>query len=219
MVFLSIVTRTCQRPRMLAECIQSVRAQTDSDIEQVFIVDRARKGIQHADKSLAINKDRMSGEWSMILDDDCWLINNWFVEHLKGFAEQNTEANVIMFKSKRPKGPPSNETVFPAKHIWGKTPVHGTTNCLCYVIKTPIWKKRIEYFGIKNWGGDWWLLDRIIQDGHKLFWLNELMAESRQLGRGKIFEDVKPGWFERVARQEGLVNLGKDDWRLCLWNT
>lgn len=215
--FLTIVTRTCMRPNFLQDNIRSVKEQICRDLEQIFIVDRIKNGIQWADRSLADNKDRVIGDWSMILDDDCWLINNRFVEHLKDFTEQNPEANVIMFKSKRPKGPPSNETIFPAKHIWGKMPVHGTTNCLCYATKTQVWKKRIEYFGIKPWGGDWHFLERLIQDGYELFWLDELMAESRQLGRGKLFESAKKGWFEQVARQEGLVNLGKDDWRLCLW--
>jgi len=215
-VFLTVVTRTCQRPVQLSENIQSVKAQTDHDLEQIFIVDREKKGIQEADKSFPKHLGRVHGDFVFILDDDCWLINNQFVEHLKAFKEQEPKAHVIMFKSVRPKGPPSNETIFPAHHVWGKTPLHGTTNCLCYTIANDIWKRNIEGFGVKPWGGDWWFLDRVLHEGHKIFWLDELMAESRQLGRGKIFETVGPGWFERVAKSEGLINLGNDDWRLRL---
>lgn len=217
--FLSIITRTCMRPNFLMDNIFSVKNQSCKSVEQVFCVDRERSGLQAADRALAKNKHRVDGKFTFILDDDTWLINNQFVEHLKNFTDQYPQANIVMFKSKRPKGPPSNETIFPTRAVWNKTPKHGTTNCLCYAIRTRFWKQRIEYFGIKPHGGDWWLLDKLIQDGHKLFWLDELMAESRQLGRGRLFEPTKKGWFEKVARKEGLVNLGEDDWRLRLWKT
>ena len=86
------------------------------------------------------------------------------------------------------------------------------------MVKTPIWKRNIEWFGIKPWGGDWHFLSRLLGLGHKISWLDtEPLAESRQLGRGKLFEKVSKGWFERIARQENLVNLGNDDWRLRLF--
>lgn len=219
-MFLSIATRACQRPQMLKENIQSVKAQTCQNLEQIFIVDRKKNGIQAADRALAENKDRMDGDYSFILDDDCWLIDDGFVERTRQFIEQNNYPTLIMFRSKRPAGPPSNQTIFPTKEVWGKMPLHQTTNCLCYMVKTPIWKMRIEYFGVKPWGGDWYFLEAILRDGHKPHWLDsEPLAESRQFGRGKLFESVTKEWFERAAKKEGLVNLGNDDWRLMLWKT
>lgn len=217
--FLSIVTRACKRPQMLEENIQSVKRQSCQDIEQIFIVDRKKAGIQAADRALAEHKDRMCGAYSFILDDDCWLINDYFVQELKDFIRCRGLLPVIMFKSKRPPGPPSRQTVFPTKEVWERrTPVHGTTNCLCYVIKTEIWKQWIEYFGIKPWGGDWHFLEQVINQGHALSWLDTFSGESRQLGRGQLFEkNVQKRWFEKVAKQEGLVNYGGDDWRLPLW--
>lgn len=216
--FLSIVTRTCMRKKFLTENIQSVKAQTCQDIEQVFIVDRARKGIQWADRSFVANRNRVNGEYSYIIDDDCWLIDNAFVERTKKFIEKNNYPQLIMFRSRRPAGPPSNQTVFPTKEVWGKIPKHQTTNCLCYMVKTPLWKKNIHYFGIRAWGGDWVFLESLLKEGHKIHWLDtEPMAESHQLGRGRLFENVEKGWFEQVAKNEGLVNLGDDDWRLQLY--
>lgn len=217
-MFLSIITRCCHRPNFLTDNIRSVKAQTCQDIEQVFIVDRERNGIQAADRALAENKDRMHGEYSFILDDDCWLINDDFVQELKVFVCQEKNPAVVMFKSKRPPGPPSTQTVFPTKEVWeSRVPLHGTTNCLCYAIRTPVWKMWIEYFGVKPWGGDWHFLEQVIKDGNRLTWLDTFSGESRQLGRGKLFESVSKGWFERVAKEESLVNLGRDDWRLQLW--
>jgi len=216
--YLSIATRTCMRPGFLKDNIESVKSQSDNDIEQVFIVDRSKKGIQWADRALHENRKRMNGEWSFILDDDCWLTDTEFVSKLRLFTKENPQANLIMFRSKRPKGPPSDQTVFPTREVWGKMPKHQTTNCLCYAIRTPIWKQHILHFGTHDWGGDWHFLEAVLKAGHKPFWMEgPPIAESRQLGRGKLFEPAQPGWFERVATQEGLADLGKDDWRLQLW--
>jgi len=217
-VFLTIVTRTCQRPQFLKENIHSVKSQTVQELEQIFIVDRQKKGIQQADKSFVENRHRIDGEYVMILDDDCWLIDDRFVEKTLAYVHDNEYPVLLLFRSKRPAGPPSAETVFPTRAVWGKTPLHQTTNCLCYMVKAPVWKDKIEHFGIKPWGGDWWFLESVLSAGHKPNWLDTgPMAESRQLGRGKLFEQAAPGWFEKVATQEGLADLGKDDWRLQLW--
>jgi hypothetical protein len=202
---------------MLSENVQSVRSQACQDVEQIFIVDRNKRGIQWADRALNENRKRMNGVWSFILDDDCWLIDDRFVEQLKKFTDQNPKANLVMFRSKRPAGPPSNQTIFPTVEVWGKMPKHQTTNCLCYAIRTSIWKRHIYQFGVKPWGGDWFFLEAVLNAGHRPFWMEGgPYAESRQLGRGRLFERTKSGWFERVAKEQGLENLGNDDWRLRL---
>jgi hypothetical protein len=203
---------------MLSGCIQSIKRQTDNDCEQIFIVDRERKGIQQADKSFVNHTHRVDGDFCYIVDDDCWLIDDRFVERTKAFIQTNNYPVLTMIRSKRPPGPPTNLTVFPTKEVWGKTPKHQTTNCLCYIVRSDIWKKNIGYFGIRDWGGDWTFLARMLELGHKPYWLDsEPLAESRQLGRGKLFEPATKGWFERVATQEGLECLGGDDWRLRAW--
>ncbi|MHA1961886.1 MAG: hypothetical protein ACW99U_16890 [Candidatus Thorarchaeota archaeon] len=217
--FLTVVTRTCDRPKMLGENIESVKMQTDQDIEQIFIVDRQKKGVVAADKVFIKHIDRVDGDYAIILDDDCWLTTNTYVERLRAFIENNNFPNIVLFRSTRPAGPPSSQTVFPTEEVWGKRPLHQTTNCLCYIVKSVLWKRWIEYFGIKPHGGDWWFLDALInKDNNDFLWMeSEPLAESRQLGRGRLFENAKPGWFEQVAKEQGLVNLGKDDWRLQLW--
>lgn len=219
-MFLSIITRCCQRPRFLVDNIRSVKSQTCKDIEQVFVVDREKKGIQAADRALSENKHRMVGEYSFILDDDCWLIDKTFVEKLNAFIDKRVNPDIVMFKSRRPPGPPSGQRIFPTVEVWeSRQPKHGTTNCLCYAVRTPIWKESIEYFGVKPWGGDWWFLSRLIDLGYNLSWLDVMGAESRQLGRGKLFEKAGKNWFEEIAIEEELTNLGNDDWRFRLWKS
>jgi len=214
--FLTVVTRCCRRPKMLAENIASVKAQTCHDVEQVFIVDRERKGIQAADRALNENKHRVAGQYVYILDDDCMLLDPDFVASVRKVVEAEAP-DVVMVKSRRPPGKPSMQPIVPTKAVWGGKPRHGSTNCLCYVIRAELWKEYIYMFGKKPWGGDWWFLEAVLKTKPSMYWLDRIVADCRQLGRGKIFEQVKLGWFERVAKKQGVAKLGQDDWRLRLW--
>jgi len=201
---------------MLGENIQSVKDQTCHDLEQVFIVDRQRKGIKSANKSLALNKDRVDGDYVYILDDDCMLTNPEFVGAIKDVVSEESW-DIIMVKSTRPPGPPSRQPLVPT--VWEGRLRHGSCNCLCYVIRAELWKEYIEWFGSKPRGGDWWFLSQVLGTAPSIYWLDEVMADARQLGRGKLFEDAPKGWFERVAEEHSLENLGEEDWRLRLWSS
>lgn len=209
-MFLTVVTRCCRRPQSLSENIASIEMQTDHDVEQIFIVDRQRKGMKEANQSLALNADRVDGDYVYILDDDCIVIDPYFVEKVKEVAGDD----VIMVKSMRPPGPPSRQSLVPT--VWEGTLRHGTCNCLCYVVRSGLWKEYIERYGTKC-GGDWAFLRRVLGAKPAMYWLDEIVADARQLGRGKLFETAEDGWFERVAEEHNLENLGEGDWRLRLW--
>lgn len=214
--FLTIVTRACRRPKMLSENIASVKMQSCHDLEQIFIVDRARAGIQAADRSLSLNKDRVQGEYVYILDDDCMLIHVDFVQMVRDVVDEHAP-DVVMVKSRRPPGPPSRRPLVPLEGVWGRRLRHGSCNCLCYVVRAELWKEYIEWFGVKRWGGDWWFLERVLKTQPSMYWLDEIVADARQLGRGRKFEGAETGWFDELAADCGLEHLGNDDWRLRLW--
>jgi hypothetical protein len=214
--FLTIVTRCCRRPKMLSENIESVKRQTCHDLEQMFIVDLTRKGIQAADRALAENKKHVLGEYVYILDDDCLLINESFVELVKGVVAAE-HPDIIMVKSKRPPGPPSRQSIVPTPDVWGGKMRHGSTNCLCYVMKATLWKAHIEQFGAKPWGGDWWTLESALKTKPAIYWLDEIVADARQLGRGRLFEAAGTAWWKTVATKHGIVNYPGEGWKLKLW--
>lgn len=212
-MFLTFVTRACQRPKMLTENIASVKAQTCHDWEQIFIPDRERKSIQVADRALHENRHRVDGDYVYILDDDGMLLEPKFVESVK-VAVQRTGADIVMVKSRRPPGPPSMQDVVPVPGAWGGNLYHGACNCLCYVMRAGLWKEHIVNFGVKPWGGDWWFLSAVLATNPTLYWLDMIVADARQLGRGILFEPVQAGWFEQVMQEQGVTNRGGDDWRL-----
>ena len=218
-MFLTIVTRACQRPQMLSENIASVKSQTCHDLEHIFIVDHTRLGIHVADRALALNMDRVEGEWVYILDDDCILINDNFVELVKDVVATENH-DIIMVKSRRPPGPPSRQSIVPTPQVWGGKMRHGSTNCLCYVMRASLWKVVVEVFGAKPWGGDWHMLEAALHREPTIYWLDEIVADARQLGRGKKFETSSRTWWSKVTDiHPDIENLGNEDWRLQLWIT
>ena len=213
-MFLTIVTRCCQRPQKLSEGIASIKAQTCHDLEQIYIPDRARRGIHVADRALAKSAGRVDGEFVYILDDDCMLIDREFVEKVRDTVGEY-DPDIVMVKSRRPPGPPNGRSLVPV--VWEKPLYHGACNCLCYVMRAELWKRHIEAYGWHKWGGDWWFLEQALAEKPRMYWLDRIVADARQLGRGKIFEGVREGWFERVMEECGGEDLGNDDWRLRLW--
>jgi len=195
--------------------MQSVQAQTCGDWEHVIIYDAKRAGIQRADRALGTHKGAVRGRYVYILDDDCRMLDEGFVAGIKAVAESGgTQPDLVMVKTRRPAGPPSNETIFPAAGVWGYTPKHGTTNCLCYVARSALWQKHIDEFGRKPWGGDWWFLAAMLPDVVLTVWLPLLVSESRQLGRGKLFETDQQGWLEPLAERYGFAYEKRADvWR------
>ena len=81
--FLTIVTRCYKRPKALQKNIRSLKAQTDPDYEQVFIIDKEGYGLAAADQALNKYRDINCGDYIMVLDDDDIVIDPQFIEKLK----------------------------------------------------------------------------------------------------------------------------------------
>lgn len=209
-MFLTIVTRCCKRPRMLTSNIESVLSQTDRDIEQIFIVDRNQAGIRRANISLAQNKNRISGDYVYILDDDTRLEDKNFVAKIRRIAR--TGPGVIMVKSRRPQFAPH---ILPKPFVWNcpERLALTSTNCLCYIVKRQVWLEYIEAFG-ESAAGDWHFLKAVRDSGASFVWLNEIVAETQQLGRGRLFEKCDQDWFQQVAQKFELTEVAPSDWRL-----
>lgn len=195
---------------MLTLNVQSVLTQTDRDVEQIFIVDYDQVGVLVANKSLALNKHRVEGDYVYILDDDTRLLNKRFVARLKPVVESSPD--VIMVKSSRPQFAPH---VLPKPHVWNCPDrlALGSTNCLCYVVRRQMWMDYIKAFG-EPAAGDWWFLKRLKSRGATFAWIDLIVAETQQLGRGRLFEKCGRDWFQQIAQELELTEVEPNDWRL-----
>jgi len=216
--FLTIVTRCCRRPLLLTNNVFSVLGQNDRDLEQIFVVDKHKRGVYWANRNLAEQVHRIAGEWVYILDDDCRLTSPGFVTLLKDAARQ--EPDVIMVKSSRPQIAPHT---LPKADVWGHADRFRAAccNCLCYAVRADLWREHISAFG-RAAGGDWGFLEKLLYHNVKFAWADKVVAQTQQLGRGKLFEDCGKSWFADFVNSFGVELLNaSDDWRLQLyrWGT
>lgn len=193
---IAFVTRCCNRPKMLSENIASIQKSINArkkistaKVQQIFLVDDKRRGIHFANKALVRAIPHIDSDWVYILDDDCWLVDHKFLlSPVFLLPHYKDEYDIVFYKSKRPPGPPSGTSIMPTREVWTeRVPKHGHTNCLCYLVKAELWKKHIDKFGASA-GGDWTFLKALMGANPKTVWINKIVAEARQLGRGKLFE-------------------------------
>lgn len=185
MTFLSVVTRSCGRIRLLARNKRSLAKQFDPDFEHIIITDAEHKGLHEANKSLEQNKHRIKGRYVLILDDDDYISDRSFIKHLKNVAAQHP-VDVILFKAYRK---PFSDFL-PSKRTWGKTPVLGEIGSCCFVVKREIWKQFILKFD-RSRHGDYYFIKALFDAGCSTYWVNRVMVMVDKIGGGGLPRKVK----------------------------
>lgn len=203
----TFVTRCCKRPKMLEKCVMSCEVQTDSDWEQLFIIDREGHGnVRWPNERLDQFKHYVRGKWVYILDDDCMLTEPTFVAEVRRSASQ---ADIVMVRSTRPQKAP---TLLPPDSCWGsRKRLKGAVNCLTYVVARELWQYHIAAF--RGDAGSWTFMQAMLEANAKLAWLDLVVAETQQLGRGHRFEDCGEGWWERFIEGRSVIEVEEDVWR------
>jgi len=179
--FLTIVTRSYKKPKCLERNIESVQAQIDQDLEQVFIIDDAGRGLAWADQALDQNKHRNSGQYIMVLDDDDVITNKNFIALLK-LITKNHNPDVIIWRGKFTA---INLVLPPLDRYWGIKPVKAFIGSFNYCIRKEIYD---EYIHICNTGacGDYDLITAIFNKTPPpyVFWYNKIFVATQQKSQG-----------------------------------
>ena len=220
--FLSIVTRCCQRPVKLARNIKSVAAQKCHDLEQVFLVDRERRGLLYANQQFERHVDAPRGQYIYHLDDDGFLPNSQFVTAVKALAVKANYPDVILV---RVAGGRTGHKLLPPPEVWGLNWERGERPAFwigcgyCFAVKSEVWQAnvwRYHHDQGKTWktGGDWKFMTGLIQLGVGVVRLDSnRRGGDGQRGRCAV-EKCKPGWFERVVETYNMERVGEDVWRI-----
>lgn len=218
--FLTIITRCCQRPQLLRRCIQSVKAQTCQDIEQLFLVDERRRGLAWANRQFDVHKDKPGGGYIYLLDDDGRLADPRFVGQVRQMATQADRPDLILVKSLQT----NLDRVLPPDEIWnldwrrGERPARWVGSGYTFVVRSEVWRANAWRYHAgqgETWhtGGDWQFMTGMIGidvNAAKL----DLVASIAERRRGRGFENVKKDWFGPVVRKYGLEHVGENVWRL-----
>lgn len=169
MYLLTFVTRTCKRSDMLQRNKESLLMQTDSDWEQVILMDDIGRGLHYANGMLAANKDKVKGRYVYIFDDDHRLIVPDFVAGIRSIVEAKAP-DVIMAKAHiRIHG------VLP--NPWAVRPLWTHVDTGNFVVTNEMWQAHIEAFDRPQYG-DFYFIDRVFsQPELSVEWWDYIVAE------------------------------------------
>ena len=166
MPFLSIVTRhLTNRKALLSRCVQSLESQTDMDFEHIIIEDPIGIGIEQANQSLFLNRNRVNGKYVFILDDDVWVTSDHFVETIKTILSENPY-DILFFKSLRPSG------IMP--RIWMLAD-RGVIDTACAVVQKDLWKSSIHRF-MPYRGGDGVFIKHLTKRTDNVLWYDSVFT-------------------------------------------
>lgn len=179
-LFLTIITRhVIGREKLLARNTRTVKSQTCDDYEQIFLIDDQKRGMLWADRNLHANRDKPTGRYVYVLDDDDYLVDNQFIEKAKELLGNSSPA-VIMVKFRRK---PFNNQILPESQHWGKRPEVCHVGSPNFVVRRDVWVKYIHHFGAAGDPySDFHFIRSIWDAGHKFVWLDRIVAEVDRIG-------------------------------------
>lgn len=202
--FLTVVTRCFKRPLLLQANVKSLKAQTDPDYEQIFIIDRVGKGLAAADQVLGEHKELNTGRYVLVLDDDDMILEPGFIAAIKKVAK-NKDPDVMIWRGRFGKG---YLTDLPPKDTnWGKAVVKAKIGSFNYAIKNELYKKFIHVCktGV---AGDFDFLKKVLNHpGLKVEWIDHTFVGIQIKSKGKAVQSI------RVVGNKRIVSQKKNRWR------
>ena len=182
MPFLSIVTRTYNRPEALQQCKRSIAGQADQDLEHLVLRDTVGVGVAEAQR-LLLNADPRS-EYVMILDDDNLLASPWFVSDLKACSAAY-DPDVIVFKMNN-----AEFGILPDAYAWQQKPVHGHVDGQNVAVKLHVWDKCIWSIATDGEGGgpvyhsDFIYIQEVWAYTQRIHWMDKIQVVVSRVSRG-----------------------------------
>ena len=184
--FITIVTRCYKRPEALRNNVRSLKAQTDLDYEQVFIIDRIGHGLAAADQSLNKYKDANCGEYVMVLDDDDMITDNQFIEKLKAIKKAENP-DIIIWKGKFFQ----EQTILPPEDsLWGIRPIRFKIGSFSYCMTHKLFSKYIHVCKTGD-TGDFDFIHRVFYSDEKpkISWTKDVFVRTQNTPSHGRIED------------------------------
>jgi len=181
--FLTIITRTHNRPTLLRRCVASVTRQTCEDYQLVVLFDDIGRGTQGSMEWMASEPEPYTGRYIFCLDDDNELIDDDFVGELRQIADEH-DPDVIIFKVQHP-------TSGELPRYWGMPPRPDYIDLGCYAMKADRWRQFARLLHSVPYSGDFEMINAAYP-GAKIAWVDRVFVRLNQVGRGepeKMFAD------------------------------
>lgn len=163
MAFLEVLTRTFgKRPQALRRNQNSLRTQTDPDMQHTVIVDEVGRGVAWANGNL--RNIIATGEYVWVLDDDDRCMRDTLVAEIKEIAARE-QPDVIVMRA--------HHAVFgllPNKEHWQRAPVCGQIGWSCVAVRGEIWNAHRQAHD-ESYAGDYVFIRHLWDTpGLKWYW-------------------------------------------------
>lgn len=180
--FLSIITRTYKRPRMLAQCVASVQAQT---VPVEHIVAEDMQGLGVAESHRLLLEAQPHGRYVMHLDDDNLIVYPWFVSDLEAAANAY-DPDVIVFRMNN-----CEFGILPDRFVWQQKPLWRHIDGGCVAVKRDVWRACIPAIitggpdGGPCYEGDFFYLKALWAYTNRIHWMNKIAVLTQRVSKGK----------------------------------
>jgi hypothetical protein len=182
----------------------------------LFLVDQYGRGLKWANQQFERHADVPQGKYVYHLDDDGYMYDLGFVAHLKRFAHNADEPDVILVRSQR------KRDLLPPPEVWemgwehGERPAFWIGSGYCFVVKRELWQANVwRYYQGQDeaWysGGDWHFMSGLAQLNINISRL-DVRAGSGERARCE-FENRNGDWLDMFSDSQ-YIQLGEDVWRL-----
>lgn len=180
--FMSIVTRhMSQRPNMFKQCCDSIDEQSNQDLEHIVIEDSLGVGVPLANALLAVNADKVHGQYVFILDDDNVFVDDNFITDIKSIIK-NREIDLIFIKKY------IGEIIFPRETSWNTNGIAiAEVDTGCVVVKKEVWLQNIHWFFNGGHCGDFSFIKQLMNviPASKIYWQDKIYTKALRVGGGK----------------------------------
>lgn len=220
---ITFVTRACRRPEKLARNIESIKAQTSQNWEQLLLVDRL--GRHNIDPILWANTqfqryaNRIRGDYIYTLDDDGYLLDSHLVDRLGKHVHAKNHPTAVLVRM-RMFNLDNTWRTWPDDKTWaldwerGRRPEKWVGTGTSIITRADVWREHISNYQHSP-GGDWHFITSIIErDDLRITKLNIFGASSPGRGCGIIFEKCGFDWFNPFPERYDLHHLGDDAWEM-----
>jgi hypothetical protein len=175
--YLSIVTRCYQRPIALGRNKQSIRSQTSNSWEQILLIDNVGRGIPAANKNIGVSAKVCRGQYVMVLDDDDMFRTDDAISSLMYATRHNP--TMCVFKCDH-----CSLGILPSNLVWRtQRPIMGQIGMPSWIIRQDVWAHHALDWK-ETMGGDFYFLDAVWEDTSNRVWLDEVLTNIQQIGRG-----------------------------------
>jgi hypothetical protein len=191
--FLEVLTRVYKRPQMLAINMESLRAQTDPDWIQTFLVDDVGRGIGWSHEHMGAYAPNLVGDYIFVLDDDDMCTCHTLVADLKRIAAEH-DPDVIMVRMEHKDG-----VVLPGPALWGGDElVYGQLGVSAYIVRRSVWQAHAG-----AWTPGWY--------GSDFSFISSVFGNNPALGLAPWIQPPHIYWHDCIASRVQRQSFGEPE--------